>query len=109
MAFTLIWCFQCVPMTFSGTLRCFMHINQRGVNVTPKQWLCWLTISMTQTTENISRRIIAFEFFTVCTKLAEMAILYSNDLTAKKVTSSGTRPDATNYYWFRSPVPNQMS
>ena len=27
----------------------------------------------------------------------------------KKVTSSGARPDATNYYWFRSPVPNQMS
>ena len=42
----------------------------------------------------------AFEFFTVCTKLAEMAILYSKDLTtAKKVTSSGARPDATDYYW----------
>ena len=27
----------------------------------------------------------------------------------KKVTSSGARPDATDYYWFRSPVPNQMS
>ena len=32
----------------------------------------------------------ASEFFTVCTKLAEMALLYSKDLTtAKKVTSSG--------------------
>ena len=40
------------------------------------------------------------EFFTVCTKLAEMAILYSKDLTTakKKVTSSGARPDATDYY-----------
>ena len=32
----------------------------------------------------------AFEFFTVCAKLAEMAILCSKDVTtAKKVTSSG--------------------
>ena len=30
--------------------------------------------------------------------------------TAKiKVTSSGAQADATDYYWFRSPVPNQMS
>ena len=51
-----------------------------------------------------------FEFFTVCTKLAEMTILCSKDLTtAKKVTPSGARPDATDYYWFRSPVLNQMS
>ena len=56
----------------------------------------------------VSRFLI--EFFTVCTKLVEMAILYSKDLTtAKKVSSSGVRPDATDYYWFRSPVPNQMS
>ena len=50
-------------------------------------------------------------FFTVCTKLAEMAILYSKHLTRakKEVTSSGARPDATDYYWFRSPVPNHMS
>ena len=27
---------------------------------------------------------MAFEFFTVCTKLAEMAILYSKDLTTAK-------------------------
>ena len=27
----------------------------------------------------------------------------------KKVTSRGAQPDATDYYWFRSPVPNQMS
>ena len=27
----------------------------------------------------------------------------------KKVASSGAQPDATDYYWFRSPVPNQMS
>ena len=25
------------------------------------------------------------------------------------VTSSGARPDATDYYWFRSPMPNYMS
>ena len=59
---------------------------------------------------NKGRSVSLFEFFTVCTNLAEMAILYSKDLTtAKKVTSSGTRPDATDYYWFRSPVPNHMS
>ena len=58
MAFTLIWGFQCVPTTCSGTLSCFMHINQRDVNVTPRQCLCWLTISMTPTTENISRQIV---------------------------------------------------
>ena len=50
------------------------------------------------------------EFFTVYTKLAEMALLASKDLTtAKNVSSSGARPDARDYYWFRSPVPNQMS
>ena len=27
----------------------------------------------------------------------------------KNVTSNGARPDATDYYWFRSPVPNHMS
>ena len=58
-----------------------------------------------------SLRTHAVEFFTVCTKLAEMAILYSKDITTakKRVTSSGAWPDATDYYWFRSPVPNQMS
>ena len=62
-------------------------------------------------TSPTSGRCGIFEFFTVCTKLAEMAILYSKDLTTtkKKVTSSGARPDATDYYWFRSPVPNHMS
>ena len=25
---------------------------------------------------------------------------------SKKVTSSGARPDARDYYWFKSPVPN---
>ena len=39
------------------------------------------------------------EFFTVCTKLAEMALLYSKDLTtAKKVTLGGARPDARDCY-----------
>ena len=51
---------------------------------------------------------IIIEFFTVCKKLAEMALLYSKDLTTakKQVTSSGTRPDARDYDWFRSPVLN---
>ena len=53
---------------------------------------------------------VSFEFFTVCTKLAEMAILYSKDLTtAKKVTSSRARPGARDYCWIRSPMPNHMS
>ena len=38
-----------------------------------------------------------------------MALLYSKDLTiAKKVTSSGAQSDARDYYWFRSPMPNQI-
>ena len=32
-----------------------------------------------------------------------------NNSKIKKVTSSGAQPDATDYYWFRSPVPNQIS
>ena len=48
----------------------------------------------------------SIEFFTVYTKLAEMALLTSKDLRTVK---SGARPDARDYYWFRSPVPNQMS
>ena len=45
------------------------------------------------------------EFITVCTKLAEMALLASKDLTAaKKVTSSVAPPDARDYYWFRGPI-----
>ena len=51
-----------------------------------------------------------FEPFTVNIKLAEMAVLASKDLTtAKKVTSGRVRPDARDYYWFRSPMPNQLS
>ena len=53
--------------------------------------------------------MMAIEFFTVCTKLAEMAFLYSKELTtAKKVTSSGARPNARDYYWFRSAMPNHI-
>ena len=38
----------------------------------------------------------------------EMALLASKDLTtAKKVTSSGARPDTRDYYWFKSPMTNQ--
>ena len=33
--------------------------------------------------------LCALEFFTVCTKLAEMAILYSKNLTTAKVTLVG--------------------
>ena len=42
--------------------------------------------------------------------MAEMAILYSKDLTTakKKVTSRSARPDARDYCWVRSPMPNQM-
>ena len=52
----------------------------------------------------------SFEFFRVCTKLAEMTLLFSKKLTiAKKVTSSRARPDTRDYYWFKSPVPDHMS
>ena len=50
------------------------------------------------------------EFFTVCTKLAEMAILYSKDLTtAKKSYLQWGLTWCRDYCWFRSPVPNHMS
>ena len=53
----------------------------------------------------------AIYFYIVYTKLAEkMALLASNDLTTViKITSSGDRLYARDNYWFRSPVPNQMS
>ena len=52
----------------------------------------------------------SIEFFTVYTKLPEIALLESKDLTtAKKVNSSCARPDAKDYYWFKSPMPSQMS
>ena len=41
---------------------------------------------------------LSIEFFTVYTKLAEMTVLASKDLTtAKKVTSSEARIDASDY------------
>ena len=53
---------------------------------------------------------LAIEFFTVYTKLTEMALLYSKDLTTpKKVTSSGAWLDGRDYYWFGSPMPNHLS
>ena len=66
--------------------------------------LVWLTYLGTHTTFD------TMEFFTVCTKLAEMALFYLKELTtATKITSSGTQPDARDYYWFGSPMPNHMS
>ena len=41
----------------------------------------------------LNTRLIGFEFFTVITKLPEMAILASKGFTATKITSSGTWPD----------------
>ena len=62
---------------------------------------------------NVSGTTFKFllELFVVYSKLAEMALLASKDLTTvkKKVTSSGAQPDARDYYWFKSPMPNQMS
>ena len=41
------------------------------------------------------------EFFIVNTKLAEMAVLASKDLTSAKISylQWGARPDARDYYW----------
>ena len=51
-----------------------------------------------------------FEFFTVYTKLVEIAVLASRDLkTAKKLPPVGTGPDARDYYSFKSPMPYQLS
>ena len=46
-----------------------------------------------------------------CTTVAvAVAVLAAKDLTkAKKVTSSGAQPDARDYYWFKSPMLNQLS
>ena len=39
-----------------------------------------------------------------------MEVLASEDLTtARKITSNGAEPDASDYYWFRSRIPNQLS
>ena len=44
-----------------------------------------------------------FEFFTVCTN----GIIGINGFNnSKKVTSSGARPDARDFYWLKSPMPN---
>ena len=63
---------------------------------------------MATTYNNMSTYFCAtFEFFTVYTKLVEIVVLASNDLTTvKKTTSSG---GARDYYWFRNPVPSQLS
>ena len=51
-------------------------------------WMCERTLQLT-------------EFFTVYTKLEEMAVMASKDLTTEtKNTPSGARPDAKNYNWF---------
>ena len=56
------------------------------------------------------RRRSTIEFFTVNTKLVEMVVLASKDLTtAKKVTASGAPPDARDYNWSRSSMPNRLS
>ena len=59
---------------------------------------------------NLNRKFIFrvdTRFFTVCTKLAEMALLASKDLRATiKVTSSVARADARYYYRFKSQIPN---
>ena len=53
---------------------------------------------------------ITYEFFTVYTKLAEVALLYSEDLTtSKKDTFDGARPDERDYYWRKSPMSGQLS
>ena len=51
----------------------------------------------------------SIEFFTAYANLAEMALFVSKDLTTAKQTSGGARPDATDYYWFRSPMPNYIN
>ena len=51
----------------------------------------------------------SLEFFTANTKLVDMTVLASKDLTtAKKVTPSGAQPDSRDYYWFKSPMLNQL-
>ena len=54
--------------------------------------------------------MLPIEFFTVCTKFAKIAFLYAKELTtAKKSYLQGAPPDARDYYWFRSPMPNHMN
>ena len=72
---------------------------------------CWQAGAwpLTETYPEIGDANIQCAFFTFYTKLAEMPLLAAKDLTTlKKVTSSGTSPDVRHYYWFRSPVSNQI-
>ena len=46
----------------------------------------------------ITKESLPFEFFTVYTMLAEMAVLTSKDLTTAKFTSSGAQPGARENY-----------
>ena len=72
--------------------------------------VCKTVNTMKSTVPQIKHNLYNIRVFTICTKLVEMALLYLKDLTtAKKVTSSGAQPDARNYFWFRSPMPNHMS
>ena len=62
---------------------------------------------------NLASSIKAIEFFTVNTKLPEMAVLASQDLaTVKKLPPVGldlTVTGSKEYYWFKSPMLNQLS
>ena len=52
---------------------------------------------------------MTLDFFTVYTKLAEMALLASKYFTTVKKSYLGDQPDTRDYYWFRRPMPNQLS
>ena len=90
-------CYQQQMIIHSFSSKSKNNKNRIGLMILQNSLTIWQT-----------RHVI--EFFTVCTKLAEMALLYSKDLTTtKNVTSSGVRPDARGFYWFRSPMPNYLS
>ena len=60
----------------------------------------------------LNTRLIGFEFFTVITKLPEMAILASKGFTAKKLPPVGLDlmiTESRNCHWFKSLNLNQLS
>ena len=75
------------------------------------RWMQTLEICRDQRHKRRPNSIIISQVFHSLYKVGRNGILvfkgFNNN--KKKVTSSGARPDATDYYWFRSPVPNHMS
>ena len=86
------FCVWYLPVAFCNFYNCSAQRNGSFCNHQNNE-LQWV-VCQTETTSKYFYTIDFFEFFTVCTKLAEMAILYPKDLrtTKKKLPSVGLDP-----------------